>query len=924
MKDSTREEVFGAIAEVLTDSGLVPSPQANEGSYKPASALASMLLWHAENWDLSRSYLRRRTTSVLPDDLPSVWNAYMRLAVIDMALRLAAYLHLAGSSPAVLDFLSYCSREARGEFLNQKRQQAGLTLEDLADGASVDDDTVDNWMYHGSRPSDDNLKNIAEVLADNIEGSTASSIALGLRALYWISDMGSLLAERIGAEAVVEAIRRLHLYAGASFRIIEDQLPSEERAKSLTVLADLGVGARLAEPLLATLIEHEADDEWRKDLQSTTGMDWIRRVLSANLRATLAGLDQLNEKTSEREMEDWDFGHPKAYMHYRRYMELREQGALEEAVAELETAVRVDPLHSGYQFELGTVKSGIGIRSDNNALVEEGLNALWLAASSTPNWILPWTEIGRTLHDTNKTEEAVAHLLDVKEERGPLDSDYFCALGAALWKLDQLKQALIAFEAALELDPEETSTWVAASEIALLIGDAQKHRRYVRRAQHFGAEAGTFRFTELLREIGQLDQGNAGTAEHDRNIAVLDAIIRLNPDDDDAYLNRAFAHFERGDEDLTISDLNAVLQLNPDQAAAYMLRGILLGDRKQWDQTIADMGELIRLKPGYAKAYYYRGQACGEQDKFDLAFIDICEAIRLEDAWTPIPYWMDGAADVAETTYIPFQSEPDAAPVRLIVRRVKPTPGSQLALFATYSYHGFITDRDGEMLELEADHRRHAEIENAIRDLKYGVGLNHMPSGRFAANGAWLAVQAMDPDHADGYRFRGDCLRYNGEYEKAIADFDTALRLDPENAAAHLGRGAAFRMKGDFDQAIADYDVALRLKPGDPLAYRFRGDAHIGKGNYDQAIVDCSRALNLSPDDPVAYFARGNAHLYIGELVLALADFNSAIQIDPTSGRSTHGRGLVRELMGDTECAAEDYRRAKELGYDDRDLGCEA
>ena len=121
---------------------------------------------------------------------------------------------------------------------------------------------------------------------------------------------------------------------------------------------------------------------------------------------------------------------------------------------------------------------------------------------------------------------------------------------------------------------------------------------------------------------------------------------------------------------------------------------------------------------------------------------NLIEAIP-EDAWTPIPYWMDGAADAAETTYTPFQSEPDAAPVRLIVRRVKPAPGSQLALFATYSYHGFITDRDGETLELEADHRRHAEIENAIRDLKYGVGLNHFPSGRFAANGAWLAVQVM-------------------------------------------------------------------------------------------------------------------------------------------------------------------------------------
>ena len=56
-----------------------------------------------------------------------------------------------------------------------------------------------------------------------------------------------------------------------------------------------------------------------------------------------------------------------------------------------------------------------------------------------------------------------------------------------------------------------------------------------------------------------------------------------------------------------------------------------------------------------------------------------------EGNWTPIPYWMEGAADVAETTYVPFESKPDAATVRLIVRRVKPTPGSQLALFANYS-----------------------------------------------------------------------------------------------------------------------------------------------------------------------------------------------------------------------------------------------
>ena len=83
--------------------------------------------------------------------------------------------------------------------------------------------------------------------------------------------------------------------------------------------------------------------------------------------------------------------------------------------------------------------------------------------------------------------------------------------------------------------------------------------------------------------------------------------------------------------------------------------------------------------------------ACREMDvRFSItirqraSLRDLIEAIPEED-WTPIPYWMDDAADVAETTYTPFKTKSDAPPVRLIVRRVKPTPGSQLALFARYS-----------------------------------------------------------------------------------------------------------------------------------------------------------------------------------------------------------------------------------------------
>jgi hypothetical protein len=93
-------------------------------------------------------------------------------------------------------------------------------------------------------------------------------------------------------------------------------------------------------------------------------------------------------------------------------------------------------------------------------------------------------------------------------------------------------------------------------------------------------------------------------------------------------------------------------------------------------------------------------------------------------------------------SYRCFAGTPDAIDVRLVVRRVRPTPGSQLALSTAWDYHAFVTDRPGELVEIEADHRRHAVVEQSIVELK-SAGLAHLPSGRFMANGAWLALAVI-------------------------------------------------------------------------------------------------------------------------------------------------------------------------------------
>src|SRR5580692_2539934 len=128
-----------------------------------------------------------------------------------------------------------------------------------------------------------------------------------------------------------------------------------------------------------------------------------------------------------------------------------------------------------------------------------------------------------------------------------------------------------------------------------------------------------------------------------------------------------------------------------------------------------------------------------------------------EGAWRPIAYpqavWDDqlgcwvSDAEVAETAYTAFTSKKKELHVtaRLIVRRVrdkgKAAPG-QGELFPAWRYHAVFTDSPYELVQAEEQHRGHAVIELLLSDLNDGP-LAHLPSGKFGASAAWLAIAAM-------------------------------------------------------------------------------------------------------------------------------------------------------------------------------------
>jgi lipoprotein NlpI len=123
---------------------------------------------------------------------------------------------------------------------------------------------------------------------------------------------------------------------------------------------------------------------------------------------------------------------------------------------------------------------------------------------------------------------------------------------------------------------------------------------------------------------------------------------------------------------------------------------------------------------------------------------------------------------------------------------------------------------------------------------------------------------------------RGYAYSDKGDNDRAIADYDEAIRIDPKDANAFYNRGIAWLEKDNPDRAVADYNEAIRIDPTFARGFVGRGAAYSAKGNNDRAVADYDEAIRLDPKSSLAYFARGRSYLFAGSVEKALADFNQA------------------------------------------------
>lgn len=165
------------------------------------------------------------------------------------------------------------------------------------------------------------------------------------------------------------------------------------------------------------------------------------------------------------------------------------------------------------------------------------------------------------------------------------------------------------------------------------------------------------------------------------------------------------------------------------------------------------------------------------------------------------------------------------------------------------------------------------------------------------------------------YFDEGKAFFDEGEYEHAIETFTKALRLSlGDLAETHLYRGICYAYLEAYERALSDFNDALRKNPYLADAYNERGNLYRLEGKYQLAVDDYHAAITIDDSHYAAYYNRALAYEKLKQFKDAETDLNCAIDLNPEIVACYEARGRIRAGRKQYEGAIADYRHFLELG----------
>ncbi|MEF3696709.1 LysM peptidoglycan-binding domain-containing protein [Desulfolutivibrio sp.] len=149
-------------------------------------------------------------------------------------------------------------------------------------------------------------------------------------------------------------------------------------------------------------------------------------------------------------------------------------------------------------------------------------------------------------------------------------------------------------------------------------------------------------------------------------------------------------------------------------------------------------------------------------------------------------------------------------------------------------------------------------------------------SGATSPEPAAAEPETGSPADAEGYFEKGNELGKQNKYQKAIEQFDRAIKLNPNRADYYASRGHAFYYMKLYTRAVEDYTQAIERNQSFALAYSMRGLSHTRAGHFDKALEDYNKAISLGPKEADYYKGRGYTYFHLKQYGPMCEDYQKA------------------------------------------------
>lgn len=162
------------------------------------------------------------------------------------------------------------------------------------------------------------------------------------------------------------------------------------------------------------------------------------------------------------------------------------------------------------------------------------------------------------------------------------------------------------------------------------------------------------------------------------------------------------------------------------------------------------------------------------------------------------------------------------------------------------------------------------------------------------------------------------------EIKKTLTD-EILKNENSENL--YIYRGNAFYYLKAYDKALADYETAIQIDPKSKTGYYNKGLTQFAMKNYQEAIETCTRFISFNSKEDVAYLYRGSIYKFLKKYELAMLDYTEAIKLAPEYANAYYSRGLAyyEKAITDEEIliihnSKKDFEKYLELTSGEKDI----